>query len=412
MQRFTGIQYLMIDIANSFGLDKNSWNARLDWFAQNQEMLAHCSWDELVEMGRLAEEPAQFVAGVNAYRHALNGEATGYLCGLDATASGIQLLSVLSGCIKSASMCNLVNTGKREDAYTGAYEHMCTMVESNVEFQRKPVKQALMTHFYGSKAAPRNAFGKDTPELAAFYRMIDELMPGADILNRDLLALWQPDAFEHCWTMPDGFDVRIKVMVGVQKTFQFMEKTETLTEYVNQPAESGLSLGANIVHSIDGMIVREMGRRCSYDTDKVINVAACVRLYSQCGKSTKREKDLALLRTLEAADMSKFMSAVVFEYLDENNAGHLTHEQATKIIELIQSMPSKPFYVLAIHDCFKFHANYGNDVREQYMTILADLADSEILSSIASQITGRDMPVKKMSDNLSVLIHQSEYALS
>ena len=61
---------------------------------------------------------------------------------------------------------------------------------------------------------------------------------------------------------------------------------------------------------------------------------------------------------------------------------------------------------------FKFHANYGNDVREQYMTILAELADSEILSSIASQITGKDMPVKKMSDNLSVLIYQSEYALS
>ena len=350
MQRFSGIQYLMIDIANSWGLDKNTWNARLDWFAQNQDMLTHCSWDELVEMGRLAEEPAQFIAGVNAYRHALNGEATGYLCGLDATASGIQLLSVLSGCVKSATMCNLVNTGKREDAYTGAYEHMCTMVESNVDFQRKPVKQALMTHFYGSKAAPRNAFGKDTPELAAFYKMIDELMPGADILNKDLLALWQPDAYEHTWIMPDGFDVRIKVMVGVQKTFEFMGNTEVLTEYVNQPAESGLSLGANIVHSIDGMVVREMGRRCSYDTNQVIHAIACAQTFDSCGHSSKREKDLALLRTLEAADMSGFMSAVIFEYLDENNAGHLTSEQAQKVVELVQSMPGNPFPILAIHD--------------------------------------------------------------
>lgn len=61
---------------------------------------------------------------------------------------------------------------------------------------------------------------------------------------------------------------------------------------------------------------------------------------------------------------------------------------------------------------FKFHANYGNDVREQYINILAQLADSDILSHIATQITGKYMPVTKRSNNLSSYIRQSEYMLS
>jgi hypothetical protein len=406
------MQYIMIDVANSFGLDKLTWNERLDWFDNNKNKFTTATWDELIEMGKEAEEPAQFMAGINAYRHALNGEATGYLCGLDATASGIQLLSVMAGCERSAAMCNLVNTGKREDAYTTAYEEVCRITQSEMTVVRKAVKQALMTHFYGSKAAPRNAFGKDTPELAAFYQMIDELLPGADMLNRDLLDLWQPDAYAHSWILPDGFDVVVNVMAPVQHSFEFLGTRHEITEYVNQPQESGLSLGANVVHSIDGMVVREMGRRCDYRADQVIKAAACASGYTTGGKSTKREKDLALMRVLEAAELFQFMSAVVFEYLDESNAGHLTATQAQSIIDLIQSLPSKPFHILAIHDCFKFHANYGNDVREQYKTILADLADSNVLSAIAGQITGKPMPVTKLSNKLSVLIHQSEYALS
>ena len=31
MQEFTGLQYLMIDIASHFGLDKKDWNVRLEW---------------------------------------------------------------------------------------------------------------------------------------------------------------------------------------------------------------------------------------------------------------------------------------------------------------------------------------------------------------------------------------------
>lgn len=50
-------------------------------------------------------------------------------------------------------------------------------------------------------------------------------------------------------------------------------------------------------------------------------------------------------------------------------------------------------------------------MRQQYINILAELADSNILRHIASQLTGKDMPVKKLSNNLGNLIRESDYAI-
>lgn len=245
MRRFSGKQYLMIDIANSFGLDKEDWDTRLQWFQDNQTDILS---NPLVWTQR-AKEPAQFLAGVNAYEKFLRGQKTGYLCGLDATASGIQLLSVLSGCVQSASTCNLVNTGRREDVYTNVHKEMCRVLGVTDKVERKVVKTALMTHMYGSKAEPRAAFGEDTPELKAFYQTVQELLPGADQLNYDLLSLWQPTALSHDWTLPDGFDVRIKVMINEEHTVEFLGNQYTVIQRVNGTKESGLSIAANIVHS-------------------------------------------------------------------------------------------------------------------------------------------------------------------
>ena len=139
MQTFTGAQYLMIDIANSYGLDKQSWDSRLEWFKNHEADILK----DTITYTQQAEEPAQFMAGVIAYKKFLEGKPSGYMCGLDATASGIQLLSVLSGCAQSACTCNLVNTGRREDAYTVTHNHMDRLLGHGNRYARKTVKQAV-----------------------------------------------------------------------------------------------------------------------------------------------------------------------------------------------------------------------------------------------------------------------------
>lgn len=51
MQLFTGKQYLQIDIANNYGLDKEDWDDRLDWFAQAEGNLERCNCRSAGELG-------------------------------------------------------------------------------------------------------------------------------------------------------------------------------------------------------------------------------------------------------------------------------------------------------------------------------------------------------------------------
>lgn len=145
MEMFTAKQYLMIDIANNFGLDKEDWDVRLNWFEQNEPDLEKLAM--LPEDKGGPESPAMFYAGVQAYRDMEAGKPIGYGISLDATASGIQLLAVLTGCRKSASICNVVDAGKRMDAYTANYDEMVNRIKEEGgitgSIQRKDTKKAL-----------------------------------------------------------------------------------------------------------------------------------------------------------------------------------------------------------------------------------------------------------------------------
>lgn len=405
MQTFTGMQYLKIDIANAFGLDKLSWNDRLAWFDQHEH--------ELQTLVKDAKEPATFTAGVHAYGKAKNGEAVGYMCGLDATASGLQILAALSGCERSARACNLVDTGKREDAYASTYQHVCKKLGANsLGIDAKSVKKSLMTHLYGSRAVPESTFGKGTRALDAFYESVHELVPGANMLNEDLRNMWNPTATEHVWTLPDGFEVVVKVLDREDHVVQFFGTEVVVSEYVNRPVEKGLSLGANIVHSVDGMIVREMGRRCMFDPAKVRNALRVLDPNQTRGCSTVRDKDLDLLRILALEESTGLLSLIVLDYLDSSNAGLLHQRQEIRLKALINSLPTRPFDLLCIHDCFRFHGGNGNDVRKTYNTIMAEIAASTLGQSIAREITGKPLNLTKLSTTLPLQILDAEYALS
>lgn len=398
-QYFSGADYLRMDVASKFGLDKDDWVVRLAWFHENEHKL-----ESLVET---AEEQAGYLAGVMAYRKASKKLSTGYTISLDATSSGVQILAALSGCEKSARACNLINVGHRVDAYNIIYRSINAALGTTGYAERKNVKTAVMTSLYGSKAEPRKVFGEGTKELEQFYVTMPIELPGAWALNEDLINLWQPDAYKHCFTLADGFDVVLKVMSKVEESIYLMGVEHVVTRHVNQPKEGEVSLAANIVHSIDGMVVREMQRRCTYDRKKVQDVLNI----STAGFSTSRKKDAELLRMIKLFKQSQFMSARIFGYLDADNAGHLSQAERDELRVLAGGMMShSPFEILTIHDCFRCLPNYGNALRYHYAEIMSQLARSDVLSHIASQLTGRHVNVNKKAD-ISKLILESDYAI-
>lgn len=135
MELFSGLDYLRIDIANHYGLDKKLWSQRLEWFAFNEHRL-----EELVQG---ADEPYLMAQAVMAYRDVQKGLPTGYVMYLDCTNSGYQWLAILSGCLDTAKTVNLVNTGKREDAYKLVTDEMNKLLPTTEQVTRKLMKNPV-----------------------------------------------------------------------------------------------------------------------------------------------------------------------------------------------------------------------------------------------------------------------------
>lgn len=398
-QKFTGLEYLKIDIANNYGLDKEDWDIRIKWFDDNV--------NNLQTLIPTSDKPALFYAGINAYDKYLKGIPSGYPISLDATASGIQILSVLTGDRKAASLCNVIDTGHREDAYTNLYENMCEQIGDIKKIDRDDTKYAIMTAFYSSTAVPKDVFGTGKL-LEVFYETMKENAPGPWEVTEAMLAIWNNEALSYTWIMPDNFNVKIKVMGNETDYVQFLNEPFEVNYTVNKPITKGRSLGANMTHSVDGFIVREMTRRCDYNKEKINEVRNWIA-QDMSGTSRSRDNDKIIIKLQKLYEYSGYMSARVLDYIDPANIGHLNKKALNAVVT---SLPEKPFKILTVHDCFRTLPNYGNDLRMQYNIILSQIAKSEMLSFLMSQIIKRDIKVAKLDNMLYKDILEANYSLS
>ena len=317
---------LKIAIANHAGQDKLTWSERINWF--NKQL--NFDLDTF-------DEPILGSKAIQAYLDSKKGIPTGYTMSIDATASGLQIMSALSGCKVTAKACNMINTGKREDIYQFVADKMNTILKAINKVTRKDVKKPVMTTFYNSEANPKETFNKH--QLAAFYESLDDTLPGALDVMEAVNQYWDYESDVHMWTLPDGHVARVPVteMNDVRiEVDELNHRTFTYRYNKQQPSENYRSLVANIVHSVDGYVAREMVRRC--------------------------------------------------------------HSMKIQLVH--------------IHDCFVFSPDYLQVVSQTYREILAEIANSDLLSDILSEISGNYVPVTKLSTDLAKDILNSEYMLS
>ncbi|MNO13202.1 DNA-dependent RNA polymerase [compost metagenome] len=402
MQLFSGKQYLQMDIASAFGLDNTEWDNRLAWFEEHK--------NKLDDMLKQAKEPAMYFAAVQAWRDVQAGKPSGYPISLDATCSGLQILSILTGDRSAASLCNVINTGKREDAYKTIYIHMVEKLGEQAKISRDKTKNAILTSLYGSEAIPKQVFGEGKL-LYTFMETMATDCPAAWKLNQFYLSIWNPEALVYSWVLPDNWHVRTKVIGQIAETVHFDNMPFDVYTKVNMPVEKGRSLGANTTHSIDGMIVREMVRRCMYNPEQVEEVRFLLmnpEVWSRPEQPEGEDYEL-LLELLHHYETTGYLSARILDCIGYHTA-HLVPVDA--VIELINSLPKKPFQLITIHDCFRCLPNYGNDLRRQYNLQLHLIAKSKLLSSILSQIMGQPMDIEKLDPTLADDILEADYALS
>ncbi len=411
---YTGWQYLLIDLANNNGLDsdKEVFEERIKWAEDNLDSL------ELFAANDNWKEKPLFIKATQAIRKAQQGKPTGHLMGLDAVNSGMQIMSVVTGCMSGAEATGLVNPNERADAYTKCTQLMNGILNSVVSIKRKLVKTAVMTFLYGSKKEPEALFGEDTPELHGFHKAMYKLAPGACDLLEALVSSWNPNGLAHSWQLPDGADVQISVMKQQQTRIEVDEldhSTFTYTYDENMTTKRGVKNAANVIHSLDAYVLRNLVRRCSHDarwTQKWLHEIEATVLERHIGVASVKAKDGNEPVLLERYESSLMADMVILDTMVPEDLDYLSDSHLKKLASILSSMLTHDrFSIVTVHDDFRAHPNNMNSVRMHYRNILAELADSEVLSDLLSQLYMQPITVTKLSSNLSSYIRNSNYGL-
>ena len=267
-----GLFWLKVDIANTYGMDKALHEEQVEWFNQNKSTLEALS-DE-------ADSPYEFMNAVKVYRQHQKGLPVKHMMYVDCSNQALQIYAVLTGCKDTAELCNLSSYGKRNDGYTMLADQMNIEMNTNV-FNRKNCKKAFMTTLYGKRGAESVILNDMTiqehkqvleegitEELMgeAFDHAMKTLAPKAMETMALIQALNNENIGVYNWTMPDGFRVKYDVKRNVSfegqrvsakgLTFSFSADTKV---YGGTKFNAGMA--PNVIHSIDGYLVRRVVTR-------------------------------------------------------------------------------------------------------------------------------------------------------
>ncbi|UAT28860.1 RNAP2 [Dinoroseobacter phage vB_DshP-R7L] len=392
-RELTGLEYLMAEIAckHDKAFEKEKWDDRIAHFSE-------IDFDD-PKTFKQASNPVGLRAAYLALRDTAAGKPSGYTISLDASSSGMQLLSLLVSCPHSWKLCG------GDENILDSYMHIYMSLHMNTVLDRKDVKQCIMTALYGSTAQPKAIFGEDVD---VFYDAMETMAPGAWDLNLGIQELWDEiDGTTYDWTMPDNFYCCIETHDKEVVNFKFLDEDFSVVQKVNERPRFHKGLGPNLIHSIDGMIVREMYRRCQYNLTTMNRVLTLLADGSTGGTTGK---SAAMVQTLwDLYQESGFLSARILDYLYEDTWGLVDH---AVIENMISNMPYQPFELITVHDCFRCHPNYGNDLRRQYNIIMADINDSKLLPFMASQVAEQPITAKKVGHIPREVILNGNYLLA
>lgn len=369
-------QWILIDSASQFGLDKKPFQERL---AFGREILA------LIQEGadmtpwiEKAKERELFAKSLITIQDAIDGVPNGHLIGLDAASSGPQLLSVLSRCI--IGMSNTGALGEEvPDLYSAIYKNM-----ENEGLTREQVKKACIPFVYGSQKAPERVFGEDAHSFTQAY---EKAVPTAYAVREVLLAAWNAEALFHEWMLPDGHTAHVKVMDTVDVKGKFLNKAYTQRVQINRAMKKGMSLPANVIHSYDAFVVREVTGRCAWST-KVVDGIAAIKHHLKHGSLNREPKLLALEKLSEEFN---FVSIQGYEFIQRDCLDGLSVSYLEKLLALGMSVIKYPsFDIRAVHDELACHANHVGYMQSMYNQVLAESYASSWLEKVLLKLTSVD----------------------
>lgn len=352
MQLLTPHDYLRIELANQYGhgLDKLTWKERI-------------AFNDYTDT---PDEPWLFQKALCQ----LEGNISYPTVGLDCTASGLQLISLVLGERKIALETNLIpsETDTCRDVYLNVHSAVTHKPEG---ITRKQCKSSLMQSTYGGTKTARETYGKYYNH---FLDGVDEVLPNALGFVDLMHSFWNPENLIVEWVMPDGFHVILPSEAIETTPYTFMGKEYFFEKKVNAPQAFSLKLPANFIHSLDSFVLREVVTRCSGRITPIPNKAK--------------------LRELERLEYLTGFKSARQRFFTGN-----TYEA------------KYAFDVSTVHDCFRVGVNHANDLRKCYAEVMFELASSNVVNYLLSQIAEEEITLERDTTWFGEILF-NDYAIS
>jgi DNA-directed RNA polymerase len=295
--------WLSVHIATTKGFSKETFEGRVAWVKGNlNEIIAVAT--EPLGIGRAywtedADEPWMYLAACREYYEcfiAKTKSETHIQCGIDATASGLQILGGIMGDVSTCRLVNVIPTPKPSDLYQAVIDKAVDLIKKDRNRQRIPLaelsrsvaKAPVMTRAYGSTEWTRKGqvwdavngerglqLGLKWEKIEYIAKKLDDAMklvlPGAefvlDWLQRTAVASMMKDKTkkEVVWETASGCHVEQRYMRETmrQATTLALGSTKYFQPNVlEQSADPKLtkvesSTAANVVHSCDAAIIHK-----------------------------------------------------------------------------------------------------------------------------------------------------------
>jgi DNA-directed RNA polymerase len=374
----TGAYWLAVHIANLFGVDKVSFDDRIDWVMQHEEQILESALDPIDGEGfwQTADDPfCALAACIEWMGYKTNGDAhvSHLSIAMDGSCSGLQHFSALLRDEIGGAAVNLVPSEKPADVYTAVSKRAQVMSdESDSEyastwqgkFCRKVAKQPTMTLCYsatkrGMHKQIEAALDKlDAEEGRWLHGDVENYAASGyaaaviwDALGEVVVAArgamdWLQSASKLLskaklpirWTTPMGLPVmqayrieegtRVKVFVdGVETKLMLAVETE---EIDSRRQSSGIA--PNFVHSLDSSHLMRTAQLCTIN-----GIGSLAVIHDSFGThACDTDKLHAVIRT---AFVEQYTPDVLGRFRDEVG----TQLRATRP-ELLAELPELPGY--------------------------------------------------------------------
>ena len=259
---------------------------RLSWVDENHDLISRVAEDPIGNLSEweAASEPWTFLAACDEFYHCVikcDRQYTNMPVAVDATASGLQVLSGLCRCAGTAELCNVLPSDRPQDAYKVIAEEAKPHVPEHIRpyMDRKTTKRTVMTVPYNAKpfsnrsyireALKEKGFEIDKDDLTEVVKAVraamNKIFPGPmqvmKWIEKEVSNAIDRGATSLNWVTPSGFVVTQKLMKKDTKRIELqllgsckVTVAEGDTDEVDKRHHKNAT-APNLIHSLDASLL-------------------------------------------------------------------------------------------------------------------------------------------------------------